>query len=244
VTRVLIAGGTGPLGSAIAAELSRRGWSVCIQYRSRVDAATAVLNRLSPGRHCVLPADLRKPEEAAHLASRAEARLGGTLDAVVNCAWPSHASTPIAEADPGLVESALDGVRTQLNLAVATLPSLRETAGAFVMLGGALAHRRHPGLGLYSLSKAAAENACLTMALEEGVHGVRVNVIAPGRVRVEPDLAETDPGYAALEAIASQRRSLPLPTPDQIAALAAYLVGPDATAVTGQVLSVAGGEQW
>ena len=86
----------------------------------------------------------------------------------MNCAWPSHASAPIAEAGPALRESALDGLRTQLNLAAACVPSLRQSAGSFVMLGGALAHRRHPGLGLYSLSKAAAESACLTMALEEG----------------------------------------------------------------------------
>lgn len=245
IGRVLVAGGSGPLGRAISTELSGRGYAVAVHYRhgqSRAEEVVSALGKAAP--HCALAADLLRKDSAEGLVHDAEEALGGRLDGVVNCAWPSHASGPLSEAPQEQFEASLDGVRAHLNLCRAALPSLRLTAGAIVFLGGALAHRRHPGLGMYSLGKAAAENACLTLALEEGKWGVRVNVIAPGRVNIGPDLADEDEAFAALEAIAVKRRSGPLPTPPQIASLAAFLVSPDSQAITGQVVAVAGGEQW
>lgn len=243
--RILVAGATGPIGAAISHTLAGGGASLALQYRSRRTSAEDLLANLDGTGHVVLAADLLDPDTAPELIARAEGSLGGPLTALVNCAWPSHTSTRLAEASPQAIEESLDGMRAHLNLCRAAMPGLRATAGAVVFLGAGLVHRRHPGLGLYALGKAAAENASLTMALEEGPHGVRVNVIAPGRVDIGlGDLVEADPDFASLDVIGAQRRVLPLPTPRQIADLVAYLVGPEATAVTGQVISVSGGEQW
>jgi NAD(P)-dependent dehydrogenase (short-subunit alcohol dehydrogenase family) len=238
--RVLVAGATGPVGGAVARELGGRGASVAAHFRSQSDRAEALALEIGGW---AIGGDLLSPGGAAAVVSAAEAALGGPLDAVVNCAWPPHASRPLGEPDDdGMLDASLEGVRAHIALCRAALPSLRRTHGAVVFLSGALERRRHPGLGYYSLGKAAATSATLTLALEEGPHGVRVNAIEPGRI----DLGtgdETDPSLAALERIGALRRSLPaLPTPQDVARVAAMLVGPDAAGLTGQVITIAGGE--
>lgn len=234
------------MGSVICVELARRGYSVAVHYRGGRDRAAAVAGALPVAvAHAWLGADLLDRAAAWRLVADAGRALGGPVTAVVDASWPAFVSGPIAELGASDVDAALAGVRAHLHLCAAAAPALRLTRGSLVFLGGALAHRRHPSLGLFSLTKAAAESATLTFALEEGHHGVRANVIAPGRVDIGGgDLAESDPAYASLDTIGALKRSLPLPTASDIARTVAYLVGPDSTAVTGQVIAVAGGEQW
>lgn len=243
--RVLVAGGSGPIGRAVVRVLHERGSAVAVQYRGGRDRAERLIADLPDGvpvvAHC---ADLLDPAALTRLVAEAEDALDGTLTAVVNAAWPAHGGGRLAGASSEALEESLDGLRMHHNLCRAVLPSLRASAGSLVFLGGALAHRRHPGLGLYSLGKAAAESLCLTLALEEGRFGVRVNVVAPGRVDTGVEDPEEDPDFAALEVIARRRRALPLPTSEQVAAVVVGLINPESAGLTGQVLAVTGGEQW
>ena len=105
----------------------------------------------------------------------------------------------------------------------------------------------HIAVGVDLLDRGATERAVADAerALEEGRYGMRANVIAPGRVDIgDGDLTESDAAYASLDAIGALRRSLPLPTADEVAHTVAFLIGPESTAITGQVIATAGGEQW
>ncbi|MCV2394374.1 SDR family oxidoreductase [Actinotalea sp. M2MS4P-6] len=243
--RVLVAGGTGPLGRAVVAELLDEGFAVAVHYRRDADGAAAtVAAARADGRSAVAVGGDLLAESRRVVGEAAEA-LSGPLTAVVNCAWPAHGSAPVDAYDDDDLERSLDGVRVHLRLCRAALPQLRSTRGSVVFVSGALVHRRGPGLALYSLGKAAAESACRTLALEEGPHGVRVNVVAPGRVDIGAgDLAEEDAAFAALEQVSRLRRVLPLPTPADVARTVGLLLGPSSAALTGQVLAVAGGEPW
>ncbi|MCU1526247.1 MAG: putative short-chain dehydrogenase/reductase [Frondihabitans sp.] len=242
---VLVAGGTGPLGAAIGTLLAAAGHPVALHYRSAHDRAAELVEGLPGTGHVIVRADLLESDGAERLVRDTEKSLGRPLGGVVNCAWPAHRSAPLGGPDGvDLLEPALDGLRSHLALCRAVLPALRAASGSFVFIGGALSHRLHPGLGHYSIGKAAATTATRTLALEEGPHGVRFNVIAPGRIDVgDGDLVESDPSFASLDEIGSLRRSFPaLPTPLDVARVAAFLVGPDSSSVTGQVISITGGE--
>lgn len=246
MSTVLVAGATGPIGRAVCRTLASRGHRVVAHFRSSGDSADRLVAELGvAGGHVAIGADLLAPGAAERLVREARPAPGDPLTAVVNCAWPQHGSAPLLAPDDGhLLERSLDGVRAHLSLCRAAMADLRRTQGALVLLGGALASRLHPGLGHYSIGKAAATTATLAIALEEGRHGVRANVVAPGRVDVgDGDLAESDPAFAALDHIGRERRALrDLPTPDDVAGVVAALLGNDGVALTGQVLGVAGGE--
>jgi 3-oxoacyl-[acyl-carrier protein] reductase len=239
----LVCGSTGPLGRGLARALAARGHRLALHYRSAEEVASGLARELGPG-HVAVGGDLRTREGAEAVVRQAREALGGDLDAVVNAAWPAVPSTAQADAHAVEVEMALDGYRMHTNLVAASLPSLRRTRGSFVLLGAAAATRHHPRLGLFAAGKAAAVAAAGVLALEEGPGGVRVNVVSPGRVDVDSgDLAESDPAFETLDTIGALRRALPLPTAAEVGAVVAWLAGPDATAVTGQVVAVAGGEQ-
>jgi 3-oxoacyl-[acyl-carrier protein] reductase len=143
--------------------------------------------------------------------------------------------------DAGL-DAALLGFRCHAHLSRAVIPGLRRSRGALVFLGGALSTRLHPGLGLFGAGKAAATALTHVIALEEGQYGVRANVISPGRVAVESgDLAEENPVFASLDEIGALRRVLPLPGVLDIADTVRWLLR--AEAITGQTISLAGGER-
>ncbi|SBS71742.1 SDR family NAD(P)-dependent oxidoreductase [uncultured Microbacterium sp.] len=241
---VLVAGATGAIGRVIAQDLAAHGHRVVVHCHRRRDLADGILATLSGTGHTVMPVDLAEATAVEAAVRRLESD-GGPIDDVVNAAWPTVPSATVAAATPGDLSAAMAGATAHATLCRATLPSLRRSRGALVFLGGALATRLHAGLGLYGAGKAAATVLTHVLALEEGAAGVRANVISLGRVATEPeaDLAETDPVFASLDEIGDLRRVLPLPTPADVAALVRWLLSSESAAVTGQTLTLAGGER-
>ena len=242
--RVLVAGGSSPIGSVIARELAARGASVAVHYRTRRSEAEEVLISLPRSApHAALGADLTIPGALAEALVQVEATWGAPVTDVVNAAWPSHGTGPLSSTTAADLETAFQGVRMHVGLIQASIERLRRSRGSLVLLGGALASRHHPGLALFGAAKAAATVLSQALALEEGSHGVRSNVLALGRVDIgDGDLAETDPVFSSLDRIGALRRALPLPAPADVARLTAWLLSTEASAVTGQVIAVAGGE--
>jgi NAD(P)-dependent dehydrogenase (short-subunit alcohol dehydrogenase family) len=92
----------------------------------------------------------------------------------------------------------------------------------------------------YGISKGALIQMTRMLAIEWAEHGIRVNAVAPGRLdTASPSRAGADPKYmAAMLARIPMHR---LATAEEVAAAIAYLAGPQAGSVTGQVLALDGG---
>jgi len=240
--RVLVAGATGQLGRTIASDLAAEGYRVavhCHHQRALADQLAASLP--GAGEHAVIQVDLADRAAVDSAIADLEQRWGG-VDDLVNAAWPAVPSGAVTGYDDAGLDAALLGYRGHAHLSRAVIPGLRSSKGSLVFLGGALATRLHPGLGLFGAGKAAAATLTHVIALEEGPNDVRANVLSLGRIAVDSgDLAEADPVFASLDEVGALRRVLPLPTPQQVAATVRWLL--EAEAITGQTISLAGGER-
>jgi NAD(P)-dependent dehydrogenase (short-subunit alcohol dehydrogenase family) len=109
--------------------------------------------------------------------------------------------------------------------------------GVLLATGSSLALRPVPGLLAYSAAKAGVHSLVRTLALELASRAIRVNVVAPGLT--ETAMTTALPGYI--------ERALPsvplgtLVTPEEVAALAVYLMTDEARSVTGSIMSIDGG---
>ena len=114
---------------------------------------------------------------------------------------------------------------------------IRARSGRIVAIGSVAALQANAGNAAYAASKGALISYCRTLAIESAKRGVTVNVIAPGFIDTEMMAP-----YAAHRA--SIERQIPagrFATPDEVAAMAAFLMGQGAAYITGAVLPVDGG---
>ncbi len=201
--RALITGGTGRVGSAIAARLERDGWKV-----------------LAAGR---ADGDLAEAEQARALVARAVDQLGG-LDLLVNAAGEGFAPKPLEELDERDWDAAF-GVTAKGSFFVsqAAAPHLRASGGCIVMIEDVAGYQPWPSFAAHSAAKAA--QAMLTRVLARALAPeVRVCGVAPGALAVEPGQEERRAAETLLGRVGS---------PDDVAAAVVYLAGaPVVTAST------------
>ncbi|GID30352.1 SDR family NAD(P)-dependent oxidoreductase [Paractinoplanes brasiliensis] len=233
----LVAGGTGPIGRAVASALAGEGFRVAVHCRSRPDVAEKVVAGLD-GDHVAVRADLNNLDEMSELLRRI-----GRVAVLVNAAHPALRNpAPVAGTTPADLTAQLAGVQAHAALCAQVVPGMRDQGwGRIVYVSGALMSRPAPGLGAYGAAKAAATVLTRYLALEEGRHGITANVVAPGRVTDPDEDEELTPEQAVLSARLLERMALPtFPTPAQVAAAVLTLVRSEA--LTGQTLWVTGGE--
>ncbi|MBD0329479.1 MAG: SDR family oxidoreductase [Thermoleophilia bacterium] len=162
--RALVTGGTGRVGSAIAARLEREGYAV-----------------LAAGR---ADGDLARADTARALAARAAEALGG-LDLLVHAASEGFAPRPLEEVSESDWDAALGATaKGAFFVAQAAAPHLRRARGAVVMIEDVAAYQPWPSFAAHCAAKAA--QAMLTRVLARGLAPeVRVCGVAPGPVAVE-----------------------------------------------------------
>lgn len=240
----LVTGGAGLIGSAISRRLATDGATVVINGRDREKAARLATELTKDGLNAeVAIANVRDEDAVARLVEGILSR-HGRLDILINNAG----GVGVAGAgQPAYVaETSLDDWRNvlDLNLTAAFLctravlpPMVTRQFGRIVSISSA-GQFGVMGLAHYAAAKSGLIGLTKTVALEYGRHGITANVVAPhltesGRPR--PAMAET---------LLAQ---VPVPRygrPEEIAGAVAYLVGPDAGYVSGQVLNVMGGLDW
>lgn len=236
---VLITGGSGHLGAAIAQACAADDWTVVVHYRQSLGRAEEVVEDIRREDHkaIAVQADLAiDPHGAQRIVDDVIANFG-RLDALVNNAADQ---TPAALAD--LTDQ--DWQRTlQANFFATTrltrvVLDVLAPGGSIVNVSSVEASQAFPDHAHYAASKAALESFTRSLALELGPRGMRANAIAPGLIERD-GLAEDWPqGHTWWRNVAPNRRPV---TAQEVAAATIFLLSSQASGINGVVLPVDGG---
>jgi pteridine reductase len=232
----LVTGGAVRLGRAMVEELARSGWTVAFSFHASEQAAREVVVELAGEGHRALAfrADLDDRAARRRLIEEVKEACGG-LDALVNSA-AVFPRTPIADLDEETLAAVLrTNLEAPLFLSLAAAPLLRERLGAIVNIADVHATFPLKHHLAYSISKAALVAATRALALELAPD-VRVNAVAPG-IALFPDSYDGAKRARLLRRTLLQREA----GGAEIARAVRYLLE-DATTVTGQVLTIDGGQ--
>jgi NAD(P)-dependent dehydrogenase (short-subunit alcohol dehydrogenase family) len=235
---MLIPGGTGSIGAAVAREAVAQGWQVVIHGRSP-DKASTLAQELGCA-EVVL--DTSEDGAAARLVAAAEAKFG-RLDAVVDCVSTGPAGYRLtgrfADIEPAGIAPFYDlSAAWFQRLAHAAYPVLARHGGTLVAFISDAGKFAAPNQTTVGAARAATIGFVRNLAIEAARDGIRAHCISPSYV-LESRTAELM-GSSRL-ATAAKRAGLGLPTPADIAPVTVFLCGPGAEKITGQVISVNGG---
>ncbi len=238
--RALVVGGGSGIGLACARLLARDGAHVTISGRTeqRLEAAAAALAdeglRVQPA-----PADALNPQQIREAVVRAGE--GGRLDAAVVVPGGGSIKPVLLFDDDEFSREVDQNIRpVYLTLKYAGQAMVRNGSGSFVAISSTAADFSARYLASYSAGKAAVDQLVRVAANELGALGVRVNAVRPGLTRTPT----TEAAFAHERMLGAFLAAQPIGRPgepDDIAHAVRYLVGPESSWVTGQLLTVDGG---
>jgi meso-butanediol dehydrogenase/(S,S)-butanediol dehydrogenase/diacetyl reductase len=240
---LVVGGGTG-IGAACARRLAADGYRVAVMGR-RPGPVAAIAGEV--GGFAII-GDAAETADADRAVSETIEAFG-RLDALVPCAGSVEVGT-VATMDDDAWSRALDAnLFSAVAVSRAALPHLIASHGSIVVVASLAGLYAPVGIAGYSTAKHAVIGMAKTMARDLGSKGVRVNTVCPGWVRTELTdesvrrLSE-HAGVSMDEAYESIGAALPLGRvgqPSEIAALISFLLGPDASFITGAVIPADGG---
>jgi len=249
--RALITGASRGLGFATARALSLEGALVAINGRDEARIQSAVLKLSSETRVPVygFAGDVSNPSMAEKLVSDAQDALGGLDILICNAGGPPPGAFELF--DEATWQKAIDlSFMSNVRLIKAALPYLRKSDAASVLTVTSYSVKQPiPNLVLSNSIRAATVGLTKSLALELGREGIRFNSILPGwteteRVTELMTARATNNGTTVDDEIARQAKESPfgrMATPEEFANVAAFLVSPLASYLTGVMLPVDGG---
>ena len=243
---LLVTGGSRGIGAAVARLAASRGYAVCVNYRSRQDAADAVVAAIvaAGGRGVAVAGDVGVEADVVRLFAACDGALG-PVTALVNNA--------------GILETqmrveAMDAARITRILATNVVGSFlcaREAVrrmstrhggrgGAIVNLSSGAARLGAPGEYVdYAASKGAVDTFTIGLAQEVAQEGIRVNAVRAGYIYTEMHASGGEPGRVdRVKAFVPMRRG---GQPDEVAQAVLWLLSDEAAFTTGSFVDVTGG---
>ena len=234
----LVTGGSRGIGAAIAKRLAADGASVALTYAKDADAASAVVKaiELGGGKAIAIQADAADSKAVKEAVDKAAATFG-RLDVLVNNAGTAIPKT-FEETTLEEMDRVIDiNIRGVFATTQAALKHLRE-GGRIIMIGSAVGERvAAPGLVPYAGTKGAVKMFTQALAREIGSRGITVNNVQPGPIDTDLNPASGDWAVPQKAATALNRYG----RADEVAALVAFVAGPDSSYITGANLTVDGG---
>jgi 3-oxoacyl-[acyl-carrier protein] reductase len=234
----LITGGSRGIGAAIAKRLAADGANVAITYTKGTDAAASVVQEIerAGGKAMAIQADATDANAVKAAVEKTVATYG-RLDVLVNNAGTA-VPKPFEEATLEELDRVLDiNLRGLFVATQAALKHLRER-GRIIMIGSAVGERvLTPGLVPYAATKGAVKIFTQGLAREVGSRGITVNNVQPGPIDTDLNPATGDWAVPQKAVTALNRYG----HVDDIAAMVAFVAGPEASYITGANLTVDGG---
>jgi 3-oxoacyl-[acyl-carrier protein] reductase len=234
----LVTGGSRGIGAGIAKRLAAEGASVAITYTKGAESAASVVKEIEKagGKAISIQADAIDAD-AVKAAVEKTVSSFGRLDVLVNNAGTAipkpFEETSLEEMDRMFCIN----VRGTLVATNAALKHMK-SGGRIIMIGSCVGERMMtPGLVAYSATKGAVKMFTQGLSREVGSRGITVNNIQPGPIDTDlnpavGDWADPQRANTALDRYGSV---------DEVAALVAFVAGPEASYITGANLTVDGG---
>lgn len=235
----LVTGGSRGIGAAIVKRLAADGAKVYFTYRSSLKKAEElVLSFEKTANVFCFPCDVRKKEDAESVVDKvleAEPK----LDILVNNAGIIRDGLFLALSDEDWQEVLATNLGGAVHFSKSVLrPMILQGGGRIVNISSVVGELGGVGQANYAASKAAVNALTKSLAAEYAAKNITVNAIAPGMI-------ETEMTHAVRSAFGDKiKEKIPVGSfgrPEEVAAVAAFLVSDQARYITGQVITIDGG---
>jgi NAD(P)-dependent dehydrogenase (short-subunit alcohol dehydrogenase family) len=240
----IITGSSRGIGRAIAERLAEHGANVVISSRKPApcEEAAAAINK-TRGRKAAIavPANISNKEELQNLVNETMREFGKVDIVVCNAASNPHYGSMSTIPDDAFRKVMDNNVLANHWLIQMVLPQMiTRKDGSVIIVSSIGGLRGSPVIGTYNISKAADFQLARNLAVENGVHNIRVNCIAPGLIKTDfakalwenPETLKRSTEHAPLRRIGE---------PDEIAGAAVFLASKAGNFMTGQAIVIDGG---
>jgi 3-oxoacyl-[acyl-carrier protein] reductase len=234
----LVTGGSRGIGAGIAKRLAADGANVAITYTKGADAAALVVKEIerAGGKAMAIQADAADAKAVTAAVEKTVATYG-RIDVLVNNAGTAIPK-PFQEATLEELDRVIDiNFRGTLIATQAALNHMPD-GGRIIMIGSCVGERMMtPGLVSYAATKGAVKMFTQGLSREVGSRGITVNNIQPGPIDTDLNPASGDWAVPQIAMTALNRYG----RVEDIAAMVAFIAGPEASYTTGANLTVDGG---